>query len=140
VSPSVPQVVRSLTSYLLYSRLLLGVDETKKEIACGLVDTIGAFLKLIPPAGVSNPALPGSYTFAKTLEYKAKNGLQPGKEVTVLPPADYQERFVKTLEGYFVACPGMLHLPSSRFCHGSILSFRLRRQMVETAGRVYDDK
>ncbi|RXW18269.1 hypothetical protein EST38_g7586 [Candolleomyces aberdarensis] len=67
--------------------LLLGVDETKKEISCGLVDTIG------------------SYTFAKTLEYKAKNGLQSGKEVTVMPPVDYQDRFVKTLEGYFVACP-----------------------------------
>ncbi|KAF5320160.1 hypothetical protein D9611_010357 [Ephemerocybe angulata] len=68
--------------------LLLGVDETKKEIACGLVDTIG------------------SYTFAKTIEYKAKQGLQSGnKEVTVMPPADYQERFVRALEGYFVACP-----------------------------------
>ncbi|KAF9527482.1 hypothetical protein CPB83DRAFT_856253 [Crepidotus variabilis] len=68
--------------------LLLGVDEDKKEIACGLVDTIG------------------SYTFAKTIEYKAKLGLQSGnKEVTVIPPAEYQERFVNTLEGYFLACP-----------------------------------
>ncbi|KAF8196935.1 hypothetical protein BJ912DRAFT_954157 [Pholiota molesta] len=67
--------------------LLLGVDEQKKEIACGLVDTIG------------------SYTFAKTLEYKAKQGLQSGKEVTVMPPTEYQERFVSALEGYFVACP-----------------------------------
>ncbi|TFK21691.1 hypothetical protein FA15DRAFT_672317 [Coprinopsis marcescibilis] len=67
--------------------LLLGIDASKKEIACGLVDTIG------------------SYTFAKTLEYKAKHGLASGKEVTVIPPADYQERFVNALEGYFVACP-----------------------------------
>lgn len=67
--------------------LLLGVDEQKKEISCGLVDTIG------------------SYTFAKTLEYKAKHGLQSG-EVTVMPPVEYQERFVTALEGYFVACPG----------------------------------
>jgi 1-phosphatidylinositol-3-phosphate 5-kinase len=36
--------------------LLLGVDQQRKEIVCGLVDTIG------------------SYTFAKTLEYKAKQG------------------------------------------------------------------
>jgi len=68
--------------------LLLGVDEEKKQIVCGLVDTIG------------------SYTFAKTLEYKAKQGLQSGKEVTVMPPTEYQDRFVTALEGYFVACPG----------------------------------
>jgi 1-phosphatidylinositol-3-phosphate 5-kinase len=84
--------------------LLLGVDEQKKEIACGLVDTIG------------------SYTFAKTLEYKAKQGLQSGKEVTVMPPTEYQERFVSALEGYFVACPGssvislnIVHLIDSGF-------------------------
>ncbi|KAF5373740.1 hypothetical protein D9758_000701 [Tetrapyrgos nigripes] len=69
--------------------LLLGVDSEHKQIACGLVDTIG------------------SYTFAKTLEYKAKQGLQSavGKEVTVVPPAEYQERFVNALERYFLACP-----------------------------------
>ncbi|KDR71610.1 hypothetical protein GALMADRAFT_253980 [Galerina marginata CBS 339.88] len=67
--------------------LLLGVDNEKKEIVCGLVDTIG------------------SYTFAKTLEYKAKQGLQSGKEVTVVPPTEYQDRFINALEGYFVACP-----------------------------------
>ncbi|KAL0570221.1 hypothetical protein V5O48_011743 [Marasmius crinis-equi] len=68
--------------------LLLGVDTRSKEIACGLVDTIG------------------SYTFAKTLEYKAKQGLSAsGKEVTVVPPTEYQERFVSALERYFLACP-----------------------------------
>ncbi|KAG6810670.1 hypothetical protein H0H92_010818 [Tricholoma furcatifolium] len=67
--------------------LLVGVDEERKQIACGLVDTIG------------------SYTFAKTLEYKAKHGLNSGKEITVIPPAEYQDRFVSALEGYFVACP-----------------------------------
>ncbi|KAF8213990.1 hypothetical protein K438DRAFT_1660635 [Mycena galopus ATCC 62051] len=67
--------------------LLLGVDQERKQIACGLVDTIG------------------SYTFAKTLEYKAKQGLNSGKEVTVIPPAEYQDRFVSALEGYFLACP-----------------------------------
>ncbi|KAF9011094.1 hypothetical protein BDQ17DRAFT_1298485 [Cyathus striatus] len=67
--------------------LLLGVDEKNRQIACGLVDTIG------------------SYTFAKTLEYKAKHGLNSGKDVTVIPPAEYQERFLKALEGYFLACP-----------------------------------
>lgn len=53
--------------------------------------------------------LSGSYTFAKTLEYKAKQGLlQSGKEVTVIPPAEYRDRFVSVLEGYFIACPGQL--------------------------------
>ncbi|KAJ7078985.1 hypothetical protein C8R43DRAFT_910254 [Mycena crocata] len=69
--------------------LLVGVDQERKQIACGLVDTIGR------------------YTFAKTLEYKAKQGLNSGsgKDVTVIPPAEYQERFVSALDGYFVACP-----------------------------------
>ncbi|KZT01952.1 uncharacterized protein LAESUDRAFT_662877 [Laetiporus sulphureus 93-53] len=67
--------------------LLLGVDEEKRLIACGLVDTIG------------------SYTFAKTLEYKAKQGLSAGKEVTVVPPHEYQERFVSAMDDYFLACP-----------------------------------
>ncbi|KAJ4490808.1 hypothetical protein J3R30DRAFT_137416 [Lentinula aciculospora] len=69
--------------------LLLGVDNKHKQIACGLVDTIG------------------SYTFAKTLEYKAKQGLNSGngKEVTVIPPAEYRERFTNALDKYFLACP-----------------------------------
>ncbi|KAI0701295.1 hypothetical protein BC835DRAFT_236879 [Cytidiella melzeri] len=67
--------------------LLLGIDEERKQIACGLVDTIG------------------SYTFAKTLEYKAKQNLSSGKEVTVIPPNEYQERFVNAMDNYFVACP-----------------------------------
>lgn len=25
-----------------------------------------------------------------------------------MPPAEYQDRFVSALEGYFLACPGML--------------------------------
>lgn len=71
------------------SRLLLGVNGERKQIHCGLVDTIG------------------SYTFAKTLEYKAK-GLsgKEGKDITVVPPHEYKERFVSALDGYFLACPG----------------------------------
>ncbi|KAH8833483.1 hypothetical protein DL96DRAFT_1457068 [Flagelloscypha sp. PMI_526] len=67
--------------------LLLGIDEEQKRMSCGLVDTIGV------------------YTFAKTLEYKAKQGLNSGKDVTVIPPTEYQTRFVNSLEGYFVPCP-----------------------------------
>jgi len=48
----------------------------------------------------------GSYTFAKTLEYKAKQNIK--KDVTVIPPVEYQERFVKAIDTYFVACPGKL--------------------------------
>ncbi|KAI8977767.1 hypothetical protein BD414DRAFT_517021 [Trametes punicea] len=67
--------------------LLLGIDDENKQMVCGLVDTIG------------------SYTFAKTLEYKAKQGLNAGKEVTVVPPHEYQERFVSAMDEYFLACP-----------------------------------
>jgi Phosphatidylinositol-4-phosphate 5-Kinase len=68
---------------------LLGINEEKKQIYCGLVDTIGSF------------------TFAKTLEYKAKQGFS-GKEVTTIPPHEYQERFVNAMDTYFLACPGAL--------------------------------
>jgi hypothetical protein len=51
--------------------------------------------------------LAGSYTFAKTLEHKAKQGLNVGKEITVVPPTEYQVRFRGALEGYFLACPGL---------------------------------
>ena len=80
---------------------------TKKEIACGLVDTVGHSLPIVPLI-IDDPVSPGSYTFARTLEYKAKHGLQSGKEVTVVPPIEYQERIVTALEGYFLACPGQL--------------------------------
>ena len=50
----------------------------------------------------------GNYTFAKTLEYKAKQNLKSGKEVTVIPPNEYQARFVNAMDGYFLACPGRL--------------------------------
>ena len=56
----------------------------------------------------------GSYTFAKTLEYKAKQGLHSGKDVTVVPPVEYQQRFVNAIDRYFLACPG-LHLNIIRF-------------------------
>lgn len=91
------------------SSLLLGLDKEHRQLACGLVDTIGmgdfghSFV-------ISNIFLPysGSYTFAKTLEYKAKQGLTggSGREITVVPPNEYQDRFVKAMEGYFIACPG----------------------------------
>jgi hypothetical protein len=89
----------------------VGVQEDTKEIICGLVDTFGT-TPSHPSRLFSDPPLSlGSYTIAKTLEYKAKQNLSSGKETTIMPPAEYQERFVNALEGYFVACPGMI-LPS----------------------------
>ncbi|KAG8935294.1 hypothetical protein FRC01_003045 [Tulasnella sp. 417] len=88
------EAIRSDAEFLAKSNimdysLLLGLDKDRRQIACGLVDTIG------------------SYTFAKTLEYKAKQGLTggSGREITVVPPNEYQDRFVNAMEGYFVACP-----------------------------------
>jgi 1-phosphatidylinositol-3-phosphate 5-kinase len=49
----------------------------------------------------------GSYTFAKTLEYKAKQGLNSGKQVTVVPPDEYRKRFVRSMDDYFLPCPGI---------------------------------
>ena len=57
-------------------------------------------LRSLTPRGI------GSYTFAKTLEYKAKQNLKSGKEVTVIPPNEYQARFMNAMDGYFLACPG----------------------------------
>jgi hypothetical protein len=52
--------------------------------------------------------LTGSYTFAKTLEYQAKQNMNAGEEFTVIPPTEYQEKFVTALDGYFLARPGVL--------------------------------
>ncbi|KAF8309057.1 hypothetical protein DL93DRAFT_2086239 [Clavulina sp. PMI_390] len=72
--------------------LLLGVEHQTHRIICGLVDTFG------------------TYTFAKTLESKAKHGLNSGKEkeVTVVPPSDYQARFLRAMDRYFISVPGKL--------------------------------
>ncbi|KAK0184401.1 hypothetical protein F5146DRAFT_938817 [Armillaria mellea] len=72
--------------------LLVGIGEgPERLLVVGLVDTIGL------------------YTFAKTIESKAKQNLNlPGREkgeVTVIPPKEYEERFVKAVDKYFVRCP-----------------------------------
>lgn len=89
---------------------MLGIDEERHEIACGLVDTIGKKVYLLHRIDETHrrSILEGSYTFAKTLEYKAKQNLNSGKgkEVTVIPPTEYHTRFVNSIENYFLTCPG----------------------------------
>jgi len=46
------------------------------------------------------------------LEYKAKQNLKSGKEVTVIPPNEYQVRFANAMDGYFLACPGTSKIAS----------------------------
>jgi len=69
--------------------LLVGIDSERKELICGLVDTFG------------------TYTFAKTIESKAKQGLKTDKEkeVTIIPPSEYQARFLKAIDKYFLPVP-----------------------------------
>jgi len=88
----VRDAIRSDAAFLTSSNImdysmLLGVDDHGHDIACGLVDTIG------------------SYNVAKTLEYTAKQSLKSGKDVTVMPPAEYEARFVSAMESYLIACP-----------------------------------
>lgn len=77
---------------------------------------------------------PGSYSFAKTLEYKAKQGLNNNlitssqKEVTVIPPAEYRDRFVKAIDSYFLACPGRSFLVPC-----DVLKLILLRRQVDQA-------
>ena len=50
----------------------------------------------------------GAFTLAKQLESTSKKALKTsdGKSnVTILPPAEYAERFVQAMEGYFIGCP-----------------------------------
>jgi hypothetical protein len=42
----------------------------------------------------------GAFTLAKQLESSSKNN------VTILPPAEYAQRFQTAMESYFIACPG----------------------------------
>lgn len=86
--------------------MLLGINEEKGQIFCGLVDTIG------------------SYTFAKTLEYKAKQGFNSGRETTVIPPHEYQKRFVRAMDDYFIACPGARTLLDSLAQAADLQRFR----------------
>lgn len=51
----------------------------------------------------------GAFTLAKQLESSSKKALKTsdGKNnVTILPPAEYAQRFQTAMESYFIACPG----------------------------------
>ncbi|CAI2172898.1 14794_t:CDS:10 [Funneliformis geosporum] len=68
--------------------LLVGVDGEKKELIAGIVDFIGA------------------YTLYKKIESKGKTIGRNAKEVTVLPPDQYKDRFRDSIDQYFLAVPG----------------------------------
>ncbi len=60
----------------------------------------------------------GAFTLAKQLESSGKKALkmQDGKgNVTILPPAEYAQRFRTAMRSYFIGCPGE---PDSREVHG----------------------
>ncbi|OCF31113.1 hypothetical protein I316_07245 [Kwoniella heveanensis BCC8398] len=73
----------SSQSIMDYS-LLLGLDEGKQELVVGLVDAIG------------------SYNLFKTIESRGKMAINRGKEVTIIPPDQYRERFENALKHYFI--------------------------------------
>ncbi|CAG8604045.1 8057_t:CDS:10 [Dentiscutata erythropus] len=67
--------------------LLVGVDDEKKELIAGIVDFIG------------------EYTFYKKIESRGKTLGRNAKEVTVIPPDQYKDRFRDSIEQYFLAIP-----------------------------------
>ncbi|CAG8467606.1 2144_t:CDS:10 [Racocetra fulgida] len=67
--------------------LLLGIDDTKKEMIAGIVDFIG------------------EYTLYKKIESRGKTLGRNAKEVTVIPPDQYKDRFRDSIEQYFFAIP-----------------------------------
>jgi hypothetical protein len=40
------------------------------------------------------------------IQSETLQGLLSGKEVTIVPPAEYRDRFVSVLKSYFISCPG----------------------------------
>ncbi|KAJ3189277.1 hypothetical protein HDU85_002905 [Gaertneriomyces sp. JEL0708] len=71
--------------------LLVGVNDDKKELVVGIVDFIGP------------------YTWYKILETRAKTtlnaALKGGKDVTVIPPDMYRDRFRKAMDQNFLMVP-----------------------------------
>ncbi|KAJ3413856.1 hypothetical protein HDV05_007377 [Chytridiales sp. JEL 0842] len=67
--------------------LLVGVNDEKKELVVGIVDFIG------------------SYTWYKRLETRGKSAIRASKDVTVIPPVQYGERFRKAMDQYFLMVP-----------------------------------
>ncbi|KAI8882619.1 hypothetical protein K501DRAFT_251026 [Backusella circina FSU 941] len=69
--------------------LLVGIDKEKGEMTAGVVDFIG------------------TYTWYKKIESRSKSTLRSSrKEVTVVPPEQYKERFDREVCDYFIPVPG----------------------------------
>ena len=76
--------------------LLIGVDNKKKELIIGIIDAIGAFTiaKFIESAG----------KHSKQAIFNPTQSTRTSK-VTILPPIEYQKRFIDAMERYFYPCP-----------------------------------
>lgn len=76
----------------------------------------------------------GAFTLAKQLESSSKKALKSGPEaksnVTILPPAEYAERFARAMETYFTGVPGTYFL----------LLFRLRLRLESHVRDVPDNR
>lgn len=97
----IEEALKSDTQFLMdqnimdYS-LLVGVDLRRRELVIGIIDAIGAFTiaKYIESAGkhskqaIFNPTQSTRYS-----------------KVTVLPPIEYQKRFLQAIDKYFLPCP-----------------------------------
>ncbi|SCV71037.1 BQ2448_3799 [Microbotryum intermedium] len=78
--------------------LLVGVNDEKKELVIGLIDTLGVFNTL------------------KLVEHQVKSGVKKAtasdaNQVTVLPPTDYATRFKSAMDAYFISVPDKFSKP-----------------------------
>ncbi|KAI8887320.1 hypothetical protein K501DRAFT_212103 [Backusella circina FSU 941] len=83
--------------------LLVGVDKEKYEMTVGIVDFIG------------------TYTWYKKLESRSKSTLSR-REVTIIPPEQYKERFIREISDYFIAVPGKFDLTQQAQMMPSLLT------------------
>ncbi|KAI5475980.1 hypothetical protein MNV49_000539 [Pseudohyphozyma bogoriensis] len=79
--------------------LLIGVDDSRRELVVGIIDSLGVFntLKMLENAG-------------KTALKKATAA--DADDVTVIPPADYAHRFRQGMERSFVSVPEKFSKPA----------------------------
>ena len=101
-----------------HTALLVGLNDEKRELVVGIVDFIGRYTTFKALENQTKSALKGASFRNLTM---GRVGLAIGvgtgttstnkedttSSVTVLPPAQYKDRFVRAMEQYFVTVPGM---------------------------------